>query len=307
MDRTNPHIIASSETQAEYRTKMTWIPWDDTNHVALPLIETVSRQAMLVEGGHKPTRRQMQQGETVEAVVLPRAAPIVQLWGYGYYHFILEQMPKILRIAAVDPTMPIITYYKAVGCGINMDFIPGVLAAFRIRNPIVSYTPGLMYAIEHPLDTTDILCGIPAPADVESLRSHPAIAQLRSNTQPNIGIVIKRSRHLRSNVNHVAILAAMKQARPDLEWIEFDAMSFVNTVKLFSRAAVIVAPHGAGLANMVWAGNGTRVIEIGSHMVPNICYWHLSEVLGNKHTIILSDQSIYGEFTVDAAAVVAAL
>jgi capsular polysaccharide biosynthesis protein len=71
-----------------------------------------------------------------------------------------------------------------------------------------------------------------------------------------------------------------------LEWVVFDVLSFADTVTIFSSAAIIVAPHGAGLTNMLFSDSGIPIIEFMSLQNPNICYWHLSELLKNKYYMI---------------------
>jgi len=59
--------------------------------------------------------------------------------------------------------------------------------------------------------------------------------------------------------------------------------SIMEQAALFSSASYIVAPHGAGLANLHFCSPGTRVIEFhGAHYSP--CYWALSEKLGLCYT-----------------------
>ena len=44
---------------------------------------------------------------------------------------------------------------------------------------------------------------------------------------------------------------------------------------------MIIAPHGAGLVNMLWAPNGTTVVELMHTTTrPNVNYWHLATALG---------------------------
>ena len=50
---------------------------------------------------------------------------------------------------------------------------------------------------------------------------------------------------------------------------------------LFQRAGMVVAPHGAGLANMVFAPPGLRVIELLPDGVMNWCYRHLAVACGH--------------------------
>jgi capsular polysaccharide biosynthesis protein len=60
-------------------------------------------------------------------------------------------------------------------------------------------------------------------------------------------------------------------------------MSFEEQVGLFASASVIVAIHGAGLANLVFSRPGTKVIELfpPSHVID--CYSKLAACLGIAH------------------------
>lgn len=296
--RKNPCIVGYDLDT--YKTRMTWIPWDNTNKIDFPPITLSTRIGLLVSGT-AATKRHIESEEEIEInglyKQLQRVAPIVQLWGYGYYHFVIEQMPKILRIAQLDSDIPILTYCKAFHPQINTKFIPAILEAFKIKNPIVSYYPLVTYLISEAIETTEIMCGIPSPHDLAILRD--TALTICPRIKKNIGIFVKRSgRPLRSLLHHDAILAELVKIRSDVQWHVFDTMSFVDTVKLFSEAAIVVAPHGAGLANIVWSSEDIEVIEIGSHIEPNICYWHISELLGNRHKIIISEQDSEGRFTI---------
>lgn len=54
-------------------------------------------------------------------------------------------------------------------------------------------------------------------------------------------------------------------------------------MRLFHSAVLVVAPHGAGLANVVFSQPGTYVIE-GVCNLPhvNFCFQRLSYVLGHR-------------------------
>lgn len=305
--RKNPRIViaTTTATKATYKSKMNWIPWDNVNSISFEPI-TISIRTGLRVSGPESTKTPIEPGDEIEIhgphQQIQRIAPIVQLWGYGYYHFLIEQMPKILRIAAISTNIPILTYCTSFHASINTRFIPEILAAFGIRNPIVSYHPMITYLISEAILTTDIMCGIPSRADLDILRKlvHPV--------KKATGILIKRSgRPLRTLANHDDILAKLRDTRPGLEWRVFDSMSFVDTIRLFSEASVVVAPHGAGLANLVWCSEGIDVIEIGSAIEPNICYWHISELLGNNHTIIVSGQDSEGRFTIGSDEIINAI
>lgn len=45
--------------------------------------------------------------------------------------------------------------------------------------------------------------------------------------------------------------------------------------RLFSSAEFVVAPHGAGLSNLLFCGHGTKVLELFPPGYINVCYWAL--------------------------------
>jgi hypothetical protein len=68
-----------------------------------------------------------------------------------------------------------------------------------------------------------------------------------------------------------------------------EGMSLRDQVRLFSCAEVIVAAHGAGLTNMLFAPPGIPVIDILEPLEVNHCYWNMSEALGHEYWYILGD------------------
>jgi len=77
-------------------------------------------------------------------------------------------------------------------------------------------------------------------------------------------------------------------------------LSFTEQVKLFSKAKVVIGPHGAGLTNIIWSGSGTSVIEL----MPKSClhpdYFQLSRTLGYRYAaVICKAANDKGDITVD--------
>jgi capsular polysaccharide biosynthesis protein len=58
--------------------------------------------------------------------------------------------------------------------------------------------------------------------------------------------------------------------------IASETLPFVEQLALFSTSDIIVGPHGAGLANLVWARPGTRIVELFPAAYFNDCYASLA-------------------------------
>ena len=59
--------------------------------------------------------------------------------------------------------------------------------------------------------------------------------------------------------------------------VDFGTCSFEDQVRIIAAADIIIAPHGAALANIVFAKNGTRVLEIFASPKNQKCYWMLAD------------------------------
>ena len=61
-----------------------------------------------------------------------------------------------------------------------------------------------------------------------------------------------------------------------------------EVMAMFHRAALIVAPHGAGLSNLMFSRAGTTVVEVLCNPQPNRCFQSLATVLGHVYVGLLS-------------------
>lgn len=193
-------------------------------------------------------------------------------WGEGYYHFLTEVLPSVLEIDRPATT---------IHCHGSAFAIP-IFRWFGLENPVVFTKPPTI-RVNKIYEQPYIECGNPSLQKIEALRK--IILKKVTFTRAK-GILIKRKESYRQILNHNAVFEFLKSTRPDLEWVCFESLSFSETVILFSQASLIVAPHGAGLTNMLFSGPDTTILECMPVENPNLCYWHLSELLGHRYIMI---------------------
>jgi capsular polysaccharide biosynthesis protein len=186
-----------------------------------------------------------------------------------YYHLLTESLPCLLEI---NRTEPIVCMYST--------FCLSVLRWFGIRNEIIFQMPIRVRSI---IQQPYIECGNPSPQKIQLLRN---VIEQKVSFAKDIGILIYRREPYRQILNHDEVLKMLKEKYPHIEWQVFDRLSIDETANLFSKARVIVGPHGAGFTNMIFAPKGIDIIEFMPIESPNVCYWHLSEMLGNHYHII---------------------
>ena len=73
--------------------------------------------------------------------------------------------------------------------------------------------------------------------------------------------------------------------------LDLTNFSLLEQVSLFSRAEIIIAPHGAGLTNIVFCNTNTKLIEILSPHYVNKCFWEISCILGIEYYYLLGEKT----------------
>lgn len=102
---------------------------------------------------------------------------------------------------------------------------------------------------------------------------------------------------------------------PRLEALGFTCLTLSGRpldeqIELFSRAEVVIGPHGGGLSNLVWCRPGTAVVELYGRDFVNPVFWGLSKNLGLRHHYVIGSPATpglrrgYGAMVVDPDAVV---
>jgi len=71
--------------------------------------------------------------------------------------------------------------------------------------------------------------------------------------------------------------------------VKLETMSVAEQAACLAAAKVVVAPHGAGLTNLVFCTPGTKVIEIFSPIYVPSCYWTISNLCGLEHYYLIGD------------------
>jgi capsular polysaccharide biosynthesis protein len=193
-------------------------------------------------------------------------------WNYNYYHFITEALPSILFLNKQIAHYPVLCPPSA--------FCRALFHFMDIDNEIMHKIPS---TVDIRFKQLYVECGNPSPEKIALLRD---VICPKVTFEPSIGIFLLRKESIRSIINHDETLDMLKIVFSDMEWRVFVAESIPDTVDLFRKAKLIVAPHGAGLTNMLFSAKGTPIIEFMPVDSPNICYWHLAELLENPYHMI---------------------
>jgi hypothetical protein len=199
-------------------------------------------------------------------------------YSHNYYHWMIEILPRLVTLQAT---------------GIEADWY--VVDGFK------SYQRQALEAFGIPLDR------VIQPHGTLHLQAQELLvpSQVRSNTCREVGrrlisqsvtasdrttasrIYIDRrnSRQVRNEVEFGNLLRDFGFQRHFLE-----DYSLSEQARLFHQAEVVLALHGAGLSNLIFARPGTRVVELMPKGRMGICFPDLSRRMGLHHWVISADR-----------------
>jgi capsular polysaccharide biosynthesis protein len=86
-------------------------------------------------------------------------------------------------------------------------------------------------------------------------------------------------------VNEAAVIDAL--APLGFTAVRPEAMTLAAQASLFARAECVVAPHGAGLTNLLFAPPGCAVLELHMDAYVHWCFHRLAALLGQRYECVI--------------------
>ncbi|RZL68602.1 MAG: glycosyltransferase family 61 protein [Pedobacter sp.] len=211
----------------------------------------------------------------------------------GFYHFLLEALPKLYLCEEIRHK---IDYY--IISGNKTDWKLKWLHRLGIREEQLIWQYGnAHYQFKQLLFTNKLNTDHQISSwSTDALRSLFKV----DATEKKIDKVIYISR---KNVLERELIweDALLDKFPHIKKIDFSDMVPDETVKLMSEARYIIAPHGAGLANLAFANKGISVLELypsEKNYFP--CYQRLCNQMSIQHQVIWLDfQNPSSEYGID--------
>lgn len=116
----------------------------------------------------------------------------------------------------------------------------------------------------------------------ENFLPHEQVAKNRRRVY--ISRSIARNRRVKNEEEIFRLLEAH-----GFEFVHAEKCTFAEQIAMFADAEAIIAPHGAGLSNLVFSAPGTRVIELFPSMTMD-CYYRLCDDLNLDYTFVKTRQ-----------------
>ncbi|MEB3884177.1 tetratricopeptide repeat protein [Lyngbya sp. CCY1209] len=208
--------------------------------------------------------------------------------GHIYFHWMVDVLPRIelLRQAGVD-------FDRVDGFVVNSRQLPfqretlnrlGIPESKIIESDRIPYLRARQLLVPSFASPTGWL----QPWGLEFLRrTFLPRAQGDAGNYPDRIYVSRATARHRRVLNEEEVMAVLEPL--GFVRILLEQLSFSQQVALFSRAKIIVGPHGSGLTNLAFCRPGTKAVEFISPHYDRHYYWVISQALGLEHYAITGD------------------
>lgn len=219
----------------------------------------------------------------IRSAVPSDLGPVLPVAGtnYKYYHFLIEVLPRLLLSHRMTPESRVLLSEPVP------SFVRMALDAVHLPYVV---------APEGALTSSDVtICdpspfGWPHPGYVELLRDLPVATDSEATHRPAPRLYISRSGSERALHEESRLEGWLEENGFRIARLEDE--DWVAQVALFRSAEVVVAPHGAGLANCVFMRPGGRIIEITSGTWWYPCFQHIAVMASLDHAVVTTHPSV---------------
>jgi len=210
-----------------------------------------------------------------------QVAVVATALGESYAHWLLDELPRLISLRREGDFPNLIAHadseYSRTALKLA-NFSARLIAPARRQHLqadqlVVPALPGWIGRVsaEHIRRITDFAApGVKSSSlSPERIYISRAVAQRRR---------VENESEIHTALNALGFVA-----------IQLENLSWFDQMSLFRGAKIVVAPHGAGLANLVFSRPGTRVIECFGREYVNACFSQLAAICGLDYVPLVAN------------------
>ncbi|HEV2293543.1 MAG TPA: glycosyltransferase family 61 protein [Tepidisphaeraceae bacterium] len=210
-------------------------------------------------------------------VRLKKATWFIERVYHNHSHWLTAHLPKLLllrdRGALADVVLP-------------EERTPAIDGSLRMLG--IDAAQFRTFDLARPLDVEEFTFLGTDRFRPELLRLVPQAFGVLDAEPPRRKVFISRGKALRRRLVNEDEVWALLEPR-GFERVLMEELSFQQQVELMKQTAVLVAPHGAGLTNMMFCPPGAHVVEMADLSFPNPNFYALASAMGHHYWVIKAD------------------
>ena len=197
------------------------------------------------------------------------------VWGgWGYYHWLIEELPRLVLLLQSEHT------FKNLICNAKKDFQFEALNLLGVDSRIIKANSESSYVCDKLITTSFV--GRPGFPSQSVLRLLSVLKSLVLKNAHHFKVsefgrrvyVSRNKSHRRLVLNEEELLKTLKPY--GFQKVYLENLSFAQQVLLFDKVEIVIAPHGAGLANLVFCRPNIHVIELFNSRYVFWCFYQLA-------------------------------
>ena len=228
-------------------------------------------ESILTHGLEVPETKQVEEHVAGSAIVFPTTP--------NYYHWLIEDLPVVLRGHREAPDAPLLSYRDGI--------TDRHRTVARHLNAEVRPVPLVVAVEEQVLPGRSSDSWFVHPSDAKLLAELGRELTGHDGTPGQDRIYISRRGTSRPLPDEEQVEQALRQRGFSI--LRLEEMPWLDQIRAFQNARTIVAPHGAGLANLVFTPAGASVTEITFGLHYNRCFEWICHVGGHEYIKVDGD------------------
>ena len=207
-------------------------------------------------------------------------------WAEGFYHWMYDLLPGIHLIQQSGISLDSINYF--IFNSYHLSFQKQTLEKLGIPESKIIESRSQPY-----IQAKKVIAPVPNFSHVAS----PWICQFLKQqlvSQDVYKIPVNRRLYIsRGQANHRRLLnedKLLQSLEPfSFESVILESLTISEQAELMASASVVLAPHGAGLSNIVFCQPGTKIIELFAPTYVPPCYRIISNICGLEHYYLIGE------------------
>ena len=188
---------------------------------------------------------------------------------YGFYHWLIEDLPTFIQCARRFPDRPVLVNKNAP------KYVHDFLESMPNR---IEYTNKFFMAERVASVTRGDDVGWPLKSDMSVLLEY---FKAERKSVEGKRLYISRRNSSRSPTNEIHVEEMLKGR--GFEIVQTENLHLREAINLISTADVLVGPHGAGLSGQVWMKSGSRCIDLAASSYWTEDIYRLSSTLDHDY------------------------
>jgi hypothetical protein len=213
-------------------------------------------------------------------LIAGRVAVLATALGGSYAHWLLDELPRLISLRDWGELPDLITHAQA-------EFGRSAIKLAGFRGRVIEPVRRKHLQVDELIvPALPGWVGCVSAAHVQRLVNFTESIHVSRAFAPE-RIYISRALAKRRHVENESAVTAALAAR-GFTCVCLEQLSWEEQIRLFRGVKIVVAPHGAGLANLVFSRPGTRVIECCGREYVNSCFAQLSEACELDYTLLVA-------------------